>query len=173
MSCTATPSPSQAGANQCTWNRHDSTCTLTPPPTDIIFTIIVSLVTLLLGIPPSIFVTILLDEYASKWPGKVEGEEELAKFAMNDAAADSESPGKTKEHEDFDEDCHQSTDFGKAMRKASLLNQKSMSQSNIIKDATMYTYCNGKYITQGVFGRPKTLHFQRNCSVFSPKNNQC
>ena len=107
-----------------------------------------SLVTLLLGIPPSIFITILLDDYASKWPGKVEGEEELAKFAMSDAAADAETPSKTKEHEDFDEDCHQSTDFGKAMRKASLLNMRTMSQSNIIKDATMYTYCNGKHFTK-------------------------
>ena len=103
--------------------------------------------------------TILLDDYASKWPGKVEGEEELAKFAMKEAAdfKKSLSPKKLKEEEDFDEDedCHQSNDFGKAMRKASLVNMKSASQSNIIKDATMYTYCNGKSFTHSNDGDNK------------------
>ena len=129
--------------SQCTWS--DNTCTLTPPPGDVIYIIIVSLITLLLGIPPSIFVTILLDEYASKWPGKVEGEEELAQFAKKDAAEFDKSLSNStrKEHEEFDEDCHQSNDFGKAMRKASLLKIKTTSQSKIVKDSTMYTYCNG------------------------------
>ena len=139
--------------SQCTWSNDDLTCNLRPPPADAIYIIIVSLITLLLGIPPSIFVTILLDEYASKWPGKVEGEEELAQFAKKDADEfekslnnKSLSNSTRKEHEEFDEDCHESNDFGKAMRKASLLKMKTTSQSQIVKDSTMYTYCNGTYV---------------------------
>jgi hypothetical protein len=103
----------------------------------------VSLVTLLLGIPPSIFVTILLDEYASKWPGKVEGVKEVAKATTIDEAC-AQSPGivdrvnpQRNKAGDSQIICTRN-----AIRQASILN--SATTSNTTGDAAMYMYCNGE-----------------------------
>ena len=115
----------------------------------------VSLVTLLLGIPPSIFVTILLDEYASKWPGKVEGEEEHVKETSRDVAdtqlAIISDRKSLKSHK---ADNPQISYTGNAMRQASIVDPTA--SSTVTGDAAIYTYCNGK-ILDILFNRPAIL----------------
>ena len=105
----------------------------------------VSLVTLLLGIPPSIFVTILLDDYASKWPGKVEGEDEHAKETNKDVAdaqlAIISDRRSLKSHK---ADNPRISYTGNAMRQASIVD--ATASSTVTGDAAMYTYCNGKIL---------------------------
>jgi hypothetical protein len=162
VSCTATPSPIEGGASQCTWNHDDSSCNLRPPPTDAVYIIMVSLVTLLLGIPPSIFVTILLDEYASKWPGKVESDVEPAKettideaYAQSPGIVDRVNPQRNKAGDS------QIICTRNAIRQASKLN--SATTSNTTGDAAMYTYCNGEnprrlVIRNAMFRRTASYH---------------
>ena len=127
------------------------TCNLRPPPADAIYIIMVSLVTLLLGIPPSIFVTILLDDYASKWPGKVEGEEEHSKETGKDVAdtqlAIISDRRSLKRHK---ADNPQISYTGNAMKQASIVDAGA--SSTVTGDAAMYTYCNGKTLE---------IHFNR------------
>jgi hypothetical protein len=164
VSCTAAPSPIEGGASQCTWNHDDSSCNLRPPPADAVYIIMVSLVTLLLGIPPSIFVTILLDECASKWPGKVVGVEELVKETTTDQAS-AQSPGivdrvnpQRNKAGDSQIICTRN-----AIRQASTLN--SATTSNTTGDAAVYMYCNGENPRRLVTRR---VMFLRTASLYSP-----
>ena len=59
----------QSGASQCTWSAEDLSCSLTNPPSDIVFIILVALLTMLLSIPVLVFLSIVLEEFASKTPG--------------------------------------------------------------------------------------------------------
>ena len=122
----------------------------------------VSLITLLLGIPPSIFVTILLDEYASKWPGKVDGDVELAKettideaYAQSLGIVDRVNPQRNRA------DNSQISCTRNAIRQASILN----SATNMMGDAAMYMYCNGENPGQLVTRRAM---FWRTASFYSP-----
>jgi hypothetical protein len=45
-------------------------CTLAPPPSDPMFTIVVSLLTVLMSIPIIMLLQFILDEYARRLPGK-------------------------------------------------------------------------------------------------------
>ena len=63
------PSKIESGATQCTWNKESSQCTITEPPSDPVFIILVSLLTLVLSIPILTVMIYVLDEYGSKEPG--------------------------------------------------------------------------------------------------------
>ena len=90
MSCLAIPSKIKSGASQCVWTSEDTSCTIAKPPTDPAFTIISSLLTMILSIPISLIVRKLLNGPCSRYPGlnsfedDVEGEkaekERLAKL---------------------------------------------------------------------------------------------
>ena len=96
------PSKIAAGAPLCTWDPASASCSLTPPPSTASFLIIVSLLTLILSVPLIILVHLLIDKYASRWPGsrgfedditdemskeKEEGEEDDTKHSKNKDAA--------------------------------------------------------------------------------------
>ena len=86
----AIPSKIKSGASQCVWTSEDTSCTIAKPPTDPAFTIISSLLTMILSIPISLIVRKLLNGPCSRYPGlnsfedDVEGEkaekERLAKL---------------------------------------------------------------------------------------------
>ena len=103
----------------------------------------VSLVTLLLGIPPSILVTILLDEYASKWPGKVESDDEPAdgttQVQSDTKLANIIDRRNLRSHK---ADNPRISYTANAIRKASIID--SAAPSSVTGDAAMYTYCNGE-----------------------------
>ena len=90
VSCLAIPSKIKSGASQCVWTSEDTSCTIAKPPTDPAFTIISSLLTMILSIPISLIVRKLLNGPCSRYPGlnsfedDVEGEkaekERLAKL---------------------------------------------------------------------------------------------
>jgi hypothetical protein len=63
------PSKIESGAKQCTWNKESSQCAITEPPSDPVFIILVSLLTLVLSIPILTVMMYVLDEYGSKEPG--------------------------------------------------------------------------------------------------------
>ena len=69
FTCLEVASRVEAGASQCDWNEVDLSCSMRPPPTDPIFTILVSLLTVLISIPVTMFLTIVLEEYCSKYAG--------------------------------------------------------------------------------------------------------
>ena len=64
------PSRVESGASQCDWSDTDLTCTMRPPPSDPIFTILVSLLTVLISIPVTMGLTVVLEEFCSKYPGR-------------------------------------------------------------------------------------------------------
>lgn len=68
-SCIKAPSKVQSGASQCTWSAEDLSCSLTNPPSDVVFIILVALLTMLLSIPVLVFLSVVLEEFASKTPG--------------------------------------------------------------------------------------------------------
>ena len=78
------PSKIQNGASECNWSKVDRLCSLRPPPKDFIFIILVALLTTILSIPILIFLTYLLNGYASNYPGsrgihdEIGGEKEIA-----------------------------------------------------------------------------------------------
>ena len=73
------PSKIVAGQSLCTWDSTAATCSLTPPPSNASFTIIVSLLTLLLSVPLIIIIHLLIDKFASRWPGSRGFEDDITK----------------------------------------------------------------------------------------------
>jgi FtsZ-interacting cell division protein ZipA len=73
------PSKIVAGTPLCTWDPASASCSLTPPPSTASFLIIVSLLTLLLSVPLIILVHLLIDKYASRWPGSRGFEDDITK----------------------------------------------------------------------------------------------
>ena len=69
MSCIQVPSKIQISVSECMWNSTDSYCSLRPPPTDPVFTILVALLTIILSIPILILLKCVLNGYASNFPG--------------------------------------------------------------------------------------------------------
>ena len=77
FTCLEVASRVEAGASQCDWNEVDLSCSMRPPPTDPIFTILVSLLTVLISIPVTMILTIVLEEYCSKCAGGRSHEEDF------------------------------------------------------------------------------------------------
>ena len=69
-SCIRSSSKVQSGVSQCVWNQSLLSCSLRPPPTDPIFTILVSLLTTIITVPILILVHYVLIGYASHEPGR-------------------------------------------------------------------------------------------------------
>lgn len=119
----------QSGASQCTWSAEDSSCSLTNPPSDVVFIILVALLTMLLSIPVLVFLSIVLEEFASKTPG-----------LLPTKASKSES---RKERGSIDEETaklqiHQS-DFARVIRKT--VEEKDGERINSSKsDTAHYAY---------------------------------
>jgi hypothetical protein len=68
--CISVPSKLSADASQCTWDSEASTCAVIKPPESVIFTVIISLILIILTVPIIVFLEILLENYACTWPGK-------------------------------------------------------------------------------------------------------
>ena len=93
------PSRIESGASQCTWTKETSKCSITEPPSDPIFIILVSLFTLILSIPILTLLMYVLDEYGSKEPGMKNADELIIKenkIAVRDI---SEGDGEGEEKE--------------------------------------------------------------------------
>jgi hypothetical protein len=76
-SCTSAPSKVQSGASLCNWSSDDQSCTLAPPPSDPIFTILVALLTIIMSIPIVMLLQYVINEFACKRPGSKSPETEI------------------------------------------------------------------------------------------------
>ena len=92
-----------AGETQCTWTKEDSSCTLTPPPSDAVFTVIVALLTLILAIPITVALTLTLETYANKWPGKALNEDHVTSMISENKRNDNTETPDTVEQQYFGE----------------------------------------------------------------------
>ena len=52
------------------WSKEDALCSIANPPSDPVFTILVALLTMIMSIPVLMFLQYILEEYASKTPGR-------------------------------------------------------------------------------------------------------
>ena len=52
------------------WSKEDALCSIANPPSDPVFTILVALLTMIMSIPVLMFLRYILEEYASKTPGR-------------------------------------------------------------------------------------------------------
>ena len=103
MTCKAPRSRIVAGETQCTWTKEDSSCTLTPPPSDAVFTVIVALLTLILAIPITVALTLTLETYASTWPGKALNEDHVTTMISENKRNDKTEIADTVEQQYFGE----------------------------------------------------------------------
>lgn len=67
-SCIAQPSAIQEGVALCTWDKASLSCSLTPPPEDPVFIILVALITMLFVVPIATLMNHILEHYARKSP---------------------------------------------------------------------------------------------------------
>lgn len=58
----------EVGSPLCTWSQSKQFCSLTPPPSDPIFVILVALITLILVVPIVSLINYVLENYARKSP---------------------------------------------------------------------------------------------------------
>jgi hypothetical protein len=86
-SCTSAPSKLQSGASLCDWSGTNLSCSLAPPPSDPIFTILVALLTIVMSIPIIMLLQFVIDEYASKQPGSKSRESEVPAPTPNPSEA--------------------------------------------------------------------------------------
>jgi hypothetical protein len=87
ISLIAVPSLVVAGGSQCLWSKEDQSCSEAPPPSDMVFTVVVSLLTTIMTIPFVVILSATLDIYASRWPGE-KGEEDRITAAMTEEEGD-------------------------------------------------------------------------------------
>lgn len=127
------PSLVQAGASQCLWSKADQSCSAAPPPSDMVFTVVVSLLTTILTIPLVVILSATLDIYASKWPGK--RVEDLVTSAMTDEGDKLNS--KTMESNIVEKQY-----FGDVIKKG--IAKDRTSQSNLAKETLRFVY-NGEF----------------------------
>ena len=119
-SCLLSTSKVQSGVSQCVWNQSLLSCSLRPPPTGPIFTILVSLLTTIITVPILLLVRYVLLGYASHKPikrGSIDeteiGEESSKKNKLNrQSAANLTTAEKLR-----NSIC--SSPFGKEMKRAS------------------------------------------------------
>ena len=128
----------QSDASQCTWSKEDLSCSLTNPPSDPVFTILVALLTMILSIPVLVFLSVVLEEFASKTPGLI-----------YNRASKNES---RKEKGNIEEETaklriHQS-DFARVIRKT--VEERDGQKSSSKSDTAHYAYAGGK-------GSPTTI----------------
>jgi hypothetical protein len=100
-SCTSAPSKVQSGATLCNWSSSDLSCSLAPPPSDPIFTILVALLTIVMSIPIIMLLQFILDEYASKQPGSLKPESEVLAPHPSDAPTTSPHGTSSAPQSDF------------------------------------------------------------------------
>ena len=67
--CLLKPSKLQSGTTQCIWDKVESSCSIRPPPADPAFTILISLLTMIMTVPIVMILHYILEEYAGRWPG--------------------------------------------------------------------------------------------------------
>lgn len=128
MTCKASPSRIVAGATQCTWTKADSSCTLTPPPSDPVFTVIVALLTLILAIPITVALTLTLETYANKWPGKAMNEDHVTDVISENKKNDKTETADTVEQQYF----------GEVVKKGIAMD--ATKESSIAKETVRFAY---------------------------------
>ena len=120
------PSKIVAGQSLCTWDPTAATCSLTPPPSNASFTIIVSLLTLLLSVPLIIIIHLLIDNYASRWPGSRGFEDDIAE-EMSKEKENKESKEHTGQEDAvamiWDSACK--SEFGEIVKKSVQVNTEA------------------------------------------------
>ena len=135
------------------WSHEDQVCSLRPPPSDTIFTVIVALLTLVMSIPITMLLTFVLEQYASKCPGKavneltitttmcgdeppsdgvIEGEQDKVSARRDSKPFRYSAPVKRVKPERF----------GEVIRGGIVTDNTT--HSKIAKHATQFSYYNGK-----------------------------
>ena len=114
--CTDAPSTVQSNASLCNWSDENLTCTLAPPPNDVIFIIVVALLIIVISIPIIALILFVLTRYASKQPKRKELDPEQTQRAIDKAEqSDGGLPIRNIAGEDFSYNSQSS--FGKAISR--------------------------------------------------------
>jgi hypothetical protein len=69
--CLLLPSDLSATGTKCIWSGatdDDGKCSLSPPPSDVMFTVVLALICVLICVPLDFFMSYFLEEMAAKWP---------------------------------------------------------------------------------------------------------
>ena len=135
IDCIALPSLIEAGASRCLWSKAEQSCSDMPPPSDMVFTVVVSLLTTIMTIPLVVILSATLDIYASKWPGKT-ADEDLVTNSMTEDDGDKHDP-KT-----IESDTVAKQYFGEVIKKG--IAKDRTTQSSLAKETVRFIY-NGKF----------------------------
>ena len=117
----------QSGASLCDWSESDLLCTVSPPPEDPKFTILVALLTVTLSLPIVMIIQYVLETYASHSPAS-QGFEDDVKVKREEAGKVEE--GKVEESETLDAlalllRAGGQSDFGEIIKNGVLKNSTS------------------------------------------------
>ena len=144
IDCVAVPSRIEAGAPQCLWDKEDLSCSLAPPPSDMVFTVVVSLLTTIVMIPLVVILSIVLEIYASKWPGKTGDGNVITEDLITDAADEDnleKNNSKTFQSDTVEKQC-----FGEVIKNGIAKDKRT--QSDLARKIAQFVY-NGEFTCTG------------------------
>jgi hypothetical protein len=68
IDCEDLPSKVDSAASQCSWNANKMSCSLNPPPSNLVFYMIISMIIIIISLPLDMFLDFLMTTYCAKRP---------------------------------------------------------------------------------------------------------